>query len=153
MDLDDALEVFDAGDAIDATPAGLSVWLRGHDTGEWPKTYEALRAIGLDRWVIEWLQIVAEKLVSPPPEEVAVVLAFLAALASDTVYAEVTPTSAPLRQSKTVGKRAQAPTSVSQVHAPNVRHAELVARIVAALQGVTATQWPDQLFDLDLAAP
>jgi Ca-activated chloride channel family protein len=139
-------------DEIPASPAGLSAWLRATSRPEWPKSYEALRAIGLDRWVIEWLQLVAEKLVSPPPGETVVVLAFLAALASDAVFPDYTPTSASTRQSKAAAAKAWAPRSVSQAPESDVPHTELVARIVTALQGLTATQWPARFFDLEPVA-
>jgi hypothetical protein len=139
-------------DEIPASPASLSAWLRATSRPEWPKSYEALRAIGLDRWVIEWLQLVAEKLVSPPPGETVVVLAFLAALASDAVFPDYTPTSASTRQSKAAAAKAWAPRSVSQAPESDVPHTELVARIVTALQGLTATQWPARFFDLEPVA-
>jgi len=143
----DDYEVNNAGE----TPLALSNWLRETPETQWPKSYQELRDISLDQWVIEWLEISVAKTFGKGLTEQMVVTSFLRAMANSKLGAsrnDGQQASAGVKGflNRVVGLMATSPSS--QISEPQD---VLAAKIAEVLAGMTDTSWPDTVFSLDSA--
>lgn len=144
-------EVSSESDEIRAgkTPLSLSNWLRSTPELQWPKTYQELRDIALDKWVIEWLEISVERTFGSGLTERIVVASFLRVMASWSL--KVSSGESPGSTARVKGFLSKvvemmAPQQVSKATDPL---GELEARIISALEGTSDTSWPDTVFSLE----
>lgn len=124
------------------TPLGLSEWLCINPVDEWPTTYLELRQIGVGIRVVEWLeQKVATHGTQPLPEQ-AVIEAFLYVMSlSQTYEAFIQDLKGYCKKPEALGAQVHGPLSTGS---DNI-DIPLVEQLSAALNGMTALAWPDQV--------
>jgi Ca-activated chloride channel family protein len=127
------------------TPLGLSEWLRINPVDEWPTTYLELRQIGVGIRIVEWLeQKVATRDTQPLPEQ-AVIEAFLYVMSLPEMYEAFTQSQGLLQSLKHPAHRFTDSLSTSLGMSVSV-DIPLVEQLNAALNGMTALAWPDQIY-------
>ena len=127
----------------------LCEWLRETPEINWPKTYGELREIGVERWVVAWLEIYATRSHPQALTEQAIVRSFLYAMAQRETFEMLSLTN---DGSPSVKGFVETITGLlSAVHGQSVIGVDLnlAEEISKALHGMTANTWPDQLFALD----
>jgi len=131
------------------TPLGVSEWLRLMPVREWPTTYTGLRQMGLGAWMVDWLELAMASTGGSTHSEAKVVEAFLYVMAKREIQESPTRSEGFVGAfNKTVlrlrgafaGGPSVDPSSVDQV---------LVEAMVAVLDAMTLSAWPDQVFALD----
>ena len=141
-------KVQQAGD----TPMALCAWLRSTPESRWPATYDGLRQIGLDRCVVDWLELSMARACDGVLTEQVIVRSFLIVMARketlDTLNA-LSP-SAPGKKGL-MRKLAGLFTAVHGQRRMGVNE-PLVEKMVLALHGITADRWPDTVYALDAQA-
>ncbi len=125
------------------TPLGLTHWLRSHPQLEWPRTYAALRGIGVGMAVLDWLEFV----LADGEDEARVVGCFVEGMAQRELHDALRTTSGMFGRLKALTQR------VRLAAAPEARHADAATESLAArLQGFVSTlqaeAWPDCVFAL-----
>lgn len=132
-----------------ATPMSLCSWLRSTSEINWPATYLELRELGVDRWVVEWLEIdIANKHATSLTEPI-IVRSFLHVMAQRETLEMLTLThDASLGVKGFVKKLTGLFAGVHGESGIGV-DAQLAQEIAAALHGMTAESWPDQVFELN----
>jgi Ca-activated chloride channel family protein len=113
------------------TPLLLSNWLRSIPKSKWPKTYQELRDIALDKRVIEWLEISVEKTFGNGITEKMVVASFLRAMVNIN------------KQASTVKRL------LNRVAGMMTAQDDLESKIMEALQGMSDKSWPDAVLSLE----
>ena len=130
-------------------PMSLCTWLRTTPEISWPSSYVDLRHIGVDRWVVEWLEIVVAAKHVKDVTEPTIVRSFLHAMAQRETFEMLSLSTEKPGGVKGIirsignlffGARADSTIGVDL---------ELSAEISSALQSMTATSWPDQILQLD----
>jgi len=137
------------------TPLGLSQWLRVRPTSQWPTTYSALRKSGLGAWVVDWLELSVAGRDGACRDESAVVRAFVYLMSRRDTRESL---------EKTLGLLQSIQTTVAQIKQlikgdqddasydfPHV-DAALVEIVRRALDGMTALDWPDDVFSMSRTA-
>lgn len=134
---------------VGATPMSLCSWLRSTDEINWPTTYLELRELGVDRWVVEWLEIdIANKHATSVTEPI-IVRSFLHVMAQrETLEMLALTHDASLGVKGFVQKLTSLFAGVHGESGIGV-DAQLAQEIAAALNGMTAESWPDQVFELN----
>ena len=131
------------------TPMFLCEWLRATPEINWPKTYGELREIGVERWVVAWLEIYATRSHPQALTEQAIVRSFLYAMAQRETFEMLSLTNDGSPSVKGFVKTITG--LLSAVHGQSAIGVDLnlAEEISKALHGMTAGTWPDQLFALD----
>ena len=134
-----------AGDS----PIALARWLRSTPVESWPKTYDELLNIGLEKWVVEWLDISISQGSVVATNEKAVVRAFLDAMADDKIFDALNgKTIAPPSVKGLANRVADFFTGKSD-SVLGASDDQLMGKIVRELRGVTPDAWPDQVYSLE----
>lgn len=112
------------------SPAEFSDWLNAHAASSWPKTFDALRNLGLGLSICEWLELE----VGQGWEEAAVVRAFIAVVLS-------------FNFSSNLGfrKAVQTIKGVIQHDKQSAVSPELTVAIRVGMQGMHASKWPEAI--------
>lgn len=134
---------------VGATPMSLCSWLRSTSEIDWPATYLELHELGVDRWVVEWLEIgIANKHTTAVTEPI-IVRSFLHVMAQRETLEMLALTH---HASSGVKGFVQKLTSLfAAVHGDSGIGVDpqLVKEIAVALHGMTAATWPDPMFELN----
>lgn len=138
-------EVNKAGES----PLSLSNWLRSTPESQWPKTYQALREVALDKWVIEWLEISVEKTFGTALTEQIVVEAFLRAMVKLNLHADTGEAQSPSTSVRGLLNKVVGMVASSTVHEVRRTQNVLEGKILAELVGTTDRSWSDAVFALD----
>jgi Ca-activated chloride channel family protein len=112
----------DTEDDPGLTPVGAQAWLQAHAQDRWPRSYAALRDMGLSAWVLEWLEL----RIGAGLDEAHVVQAFCAFMAAQA-----------FDDHRAVPAAASGGPSVA-----------LQERLASELQGLAAGRWPDAVYAL-----
>ena len=130
------------------TPMALCVWLRKMPEINWPTDYQALCQLGVERWVVEWLEIAIAAHYGKVLTEETVVRTFLFVMARRDTFDHLPLTQA--AQVRGNGFVQVVKGIFSTVHGGSETGVEmqLADEIAAALQGMTADLWPDQVYEL-----
>lgn len=131
------------------TPLGLSEWLSITPMAEWPKTYTELRQIGLGAWVVDWLELTVATSDVRSLAEQTVVEAFLYVMSQRDIHESLAKSLGLLHSFKLVAQRLKAlftNSSGSDVASIDV---QLVAAMMANLDGMTADTWPEAVYAMD----
>ena len=125
------------------TPLGLSNWLRRTPHHRWPRTYEALRTLGLDPLVVTWLErVLAEDPQGHWPED-QVVATFLAYLESGLGRRRLAkPNPVTDRFQRLVRSTREVWSRQPTRPARPALDSNLATRLEALLEGMTAGSWP-----------
>jgi Ca-activated chloride channel family protein len=139
------------GEEEGMTPMKLCSWLRATPEINWPTTYLGLLELGLDRWVVEWLEIVvAEKHASSATEQ-TIVRSFLHAMARRETFDMLSHSQDAALNVKGFAQKLTGLFAVVHGESGAGVDVQLADEIAQALQNMTATSWPDQVFELDAA--
>ncbi|RFO94729.1 VWA domain-containing protein [Rhodoferax lacus] len=124
-----------APDDAGISPAELSDWLQAHAQTQWPKTYAALRQLGLGLATCEWLELE----IGNGQNEADVVVAFLAAVLACGLTA-----------GQGIGRAVLAIKTAMRPAKQPVVDARLMALVRSRLQGLQALQWPEAVRNFPL---
>ncbi|WP_295387329.1 VIT domain-containing protein [uncultured Thiodictyon sp.] len=131
------------------TPLALSNWLRKTPRNRWPRTYRELQAIGLAAEVLDWLELVVAFSDPGHWEEETVVTTFLHCLSSDEFHTLLARRGRIADTARAIVQGLQgALAGRPEVKTDGQVDPILAARILTALQGITADHWPDSIFSL-----
>jgi Uncharacterized protein containing a von Willebrand factor type A (vWA) domain len=133
------------------TPLGVSEWLRITPASQWPSTYVGLRQMGLGVGLVDWLELAISTHAGTVHAESKVVETFLYLMSRRDTYESLARSegligvlhSTVLRLREVLaGGPAATPTSVDL---------GLFEAMVAGLDGMTTSAWPDLVFELGSA--
>jgi Ca-activated chloride channel family protein len=134
----------DEGDDQGLTPFGVHDWLRSHAEETWPSTFSSLQAIGVGKWVLEWLELG----LGASMDEGLVVRTFLQVMFEQQLHAS----SGRINLFGVVKRLSQSlrfmPVS-SEERVSNKARVQLAERLVKTLHGVTAERWPDVIYAME----
>ncbi len=121
------------------TPKGLLTYLNSIPQEAWPQTYQALRDLGLEPEVVDWLEeIFASEYSTPLPEKV-VIKAFLCALLEEGVYRRIMKGEGPLQRLRQTLNKAFGRTSRDNETA----HVQPLGDLVAYMTHIEPDAWPE----------
>jgi len=130
------------------TPLGASAWLRITPASEWPSTWQGLRHMGLGVALMEWLELEMASRASAENSVPQVIAAFLYLMSRHDLYEALANSDGMLSNEPfTLGR-------LHEVHAHSLAEAPagvdrgLLQAMVAALDGITTTAWPERVFEL-----
>ena len=148
IDHDDRRYWSEAESYTGLTPLGVSEWLRINPKSEWPKSYSELQQIGLGAWIVDWLELSIAIQGDKSLAEQTVVTAFLSVMSQADLHESLSKSSGLINDCKiTVQQLKTMFTSEASEPLSNV-DVHLVEKIMFALDGMTAEQWPDSVYAL-----
>lgn len=143
--------VAQAGD----TPMTLCEWLRSTPVSRWPATYAGLRQIGLDRDVVDWLELAMAPTCGAGVTEQSVVRSFLMVMARrealDALNA-LPPGEQGIRGEKSLMHKLAGLFTAEHGQRKTNLSGPLEEQMVLALHGMTADRWPDAVYAMDTVA-
>lgn len=129
-------------DGKELTPMELSAWLIATPPEAWPSTYAGLNEIGVSAAVVDWLELI----IGAETDEQTVVAAFLYAMVQRASIGG--PDDASLsRKVKGFIQSWRGRSEAAPILPPSVDLA-LVEKILADLEGTSATAWGDGIYAL-----
>ena len=136
---------------VEITPLSLCSWLRATPEIKWPSSYQDLLDLGVDRWVVEWLEIDIPSQHAKSVTEQVIVRSFLHVIAKDHMFELLSKGSdAPWGVTAMVQKFTGLFAAVHGQNGIGVDE-QLAKEIDTGLHGMTADAWPDQVAALDEA--
>lgn len=136
---------------VDATPLYLCAWLRATPEINWPTSYQGLRDLGVDSWVVEWLEMDISAKHAKGVTEQVIVRTFLHVMAQHEMFDELSESSdTPWGIKGMVQKLTGLFASVHGQSGIGVDE-QLAKEIDAGLYGMTAGEWPDPVVGLNEA--
>ena len=134
---------------VDATPLHLCAWLRATPEINWPSSYQGLRDLGVDRWLVEWLEIDISTKHAKGVTEQIIVRSFLHVMAQREMLEMLSKGNDSSWGIKSmVQKLTGLFTAVHGQSGIGVDE-QLAEEIDAGLYGMTASAWPDLALELD----
>ena len=124
------------------TPLGIHEWLLNTPKRRWPKSLLGLIRIGLDAWVIDWLEQLLTNQDSKLVSESMIVAAFLYVMSQPNLFESTTEAkgwSQRLKDAILQLKNVNTGNATAKYTGVDV---DRVERIIAALAGMTADHWP-----------
>jgi Ca-activated chloride channel homolog len=121
------------------TPKGLLTYLNSIPQEAWPKTYQALRDLGLEPEVVDWLEEIFASEYSIPLYETVVIEAFLCALLEEGIYRRIMRGNGPLQRLRQTLKQVFGRTSRDKETA----HVQPLDDLVAYMQHIEPDAWPE----------
>jgi Ca-activated chloride channel family protein len=133
---------------VSMSPMGLCSWLRSTPELSWPADYQGLCNLGVDRWVVEWLEITIAANCGKAVTEQIVVKTFLFVMARRDTFDQLSLTHAVEASGK--GLLQIVKTIFSTVHGASGTGVDLqlADEIAAALHDMSADLWPEQVYGL-----
>ncbi|SFU95841.1 Ca-activated chloride channel family protein [Paenacidovorax caeni] len=130
------------------TPLGVSEWLRITPASEWPTTYMGLRQMGVGEWLVDWLELEMASHEGTLYAESKVVEAFLYLMSRRDTYESLAQSEGLLGALKSTVLRLRGVFASDPATRPTRVDVALVEAMVAVLDGMTASAWPDRVFSL-----
>lgn len=124
------------------TPLGVCQWLYANGMSGWPTRYMGLQQMGIGDLLVDWLELVMGDRVNAASAETQVVEAFVHVMSSPDVHDS-------LQESTGLHEALRSALQSVAASNPTAMYMELVQAMVAVLQDMTATTWPDQMFSWD----
>jgi Ca-activated chloride channel family protein len=121
------------------TPKGLVTYLTSIPQEAWPRTYKALRDLGLEPEIVDWLEEIFASEYPAPLAEQRVIEAFLRALLDESVYRRIMNGGGPLQRLRQTLKQAVGRTRDPGAASPD----PLVDDLVAYMRDIEADIWPE----------
>ena len=140
-----------ANEEVTFAPLSLSAWLRTTPEIDWPTDYQALAYLGVDRWVVEWLEIVMGENPRQALTEQIIVRTFLFVMASTQIFDKLCSSRPMGRSGKGMLQKVKAMFVKVHGNSGIGIDLQLAERMTAALNDMTADDWPDQVFELAVA--
>ena len=140
-----------AVEKLGVTPLSLCAWLRATPEINWPESFQSLCDLGVDRWVVEWLEIYIPSQHAKSVTEQVIVRTFLHVMAQREMFDELSKgRDTPWGIKGMVQKFTGLFTAVHGQSGIGVDE-QLAKEIDAGLLGMTTDSWPDQVVKLDEA--
>ena len=133
------------------TPLGVSEWLRVTPVSEWPASYMGLRQMGVGEWLVDWLELVVASHQGAVYPEPKVVQAFLYLMSGRDTHESLAKSEGLLGALKSTVLRLRGMFAGDPAERPANIDVALVEAMVAVLDGMTASAWPDRVFSMDAA--
>ena len=130
------------------TPLGVSEWLRITPASQWPSTYVGLRQMGLGVGLVDWLELVMASHAGTVHAESKVVEAFLYLMSRRDTYESLAKSEGLIGALQSTVLRLRELLSATAVATPTTVDLGLVEAMVAGLDGMTTSAWPDLVFEL-----
>jgi len=130
------------------TPLGVCEWLRLTPAAEWPSTYAGLLELGLGAWLVDWLELVVAGHGGAMHAEPNVVAAFLHLMHLPDTHAVLAQPEGMRRLCKAATLRLRAAWAGDPAAQADGIAPALLDAMAAALDGMTASAWPNQVFAL-----
>lgn len=139
----------DSAHYLGLTPLGVSEWLRITPASEWPTTYMGLQQMGLGVWLIDWLKLVMAVHGEKPYAEYKVVEAFLYLMSRRETHESLAKFEGLLGALKSTASRLRGVFAGESVEKSASIDVQLVKAMVAVLEGMTSSEWPNRVLSLD----
>ncbi len=130
------------------TPMGVSEWLRITPMSVWPKSYSELRQIGLGAWIVDWLELSIAIHGDKSLAEQTVVTAFLSVMSQRDLHESLSKSPGFINACKITVRQFKTMFSNKASDMLSNVDVQLVEKIMFALDGMTAEQWPDRVYAL-----
>ena len=114
----------------------------------WPADYQGLRNLGVDRWVVEWLEIAIAANYGKGVTEQIVVKTFLFVMARRDTFDQLSATHAVEVSGKGLLQVVKAIFSTVHGASGTGVDLQLADEIAAALHDMSADVWPEQVYGL-----
>lgn len=130
------------------TPLGVSEWLRITPASEWPTTYMGLGQMGVGEWLVDWLELVMACHQGNLYSEPKVVEAFLHLMSRRATYESLAKSEGLFAAFKSTVLRLRGIFAGNPADRSVSIDVVLVEVMVAVLDGMTASAWPDRVFSM-----
>lgn len=130
------------------TPLGVSEWLRTTPMSGWPTTYQGLRQMGLGAWLVDWLELTMATHGGAVHDEQMVVEAFLYLMSRRETRASLAKSEGLLSAFRFTVQRLRGLFASDPAGKSTRVDRTLVAAMAEALEGMTASAWPDRVLAL-----
>jgi Ca-activated chloride channel family protein len=130
------------------TPLGVSEWLRTTPMSGWPTTYQGLRQMGLGAWLVDWLELSMATHGGAVHDEQTVVEAFLYLMSRRETRASLAKSEGLLSAFRFTVQRLRGLFASDPAGKSTRVDRSLVAAMAEALEGMTASAWPDRVLAL-----
>ena len=130
------------------TPLGVSEWLRITPASQWPSTYVGLQQMGLGVALVDWLELAMASNAGTVHAESKVVEAFLYLMSRRDTYESLAKSEGLIGALQSTVLRLRELLSATAVATPTTVDLGLVEAMVAGLDGMTTSAWPDLVFEL-----
>ena len=130
------------------TPLGVSEWLRITPASQWPSTYVGLQQMGLGVALVDWLELAMASNAGTVHAESKVVEAFLYLMSRRDTYESLAKSEGLIGALQSTVLRLRELLSGTAVATPTSVDLGLVEAMVAGLDGMTTSAWPDLVFEL-----
>ncbi len=130
------------------TPLGVSEWLRTTPMSGWPTTYQGLRQMGLGAWLVDWLELSMATHGGAVHDEQMVVEAFLYLMSRRETRASLAKSEGLLSAFRFTVQRLRGLFASDPAGKSTRVDRTLVAAMAEALEGMTASAWPDRVLAL-----
>ena len=130
------------------TPLGASEWLRITPASQWPTTYVGLRQMGLGVGLVDWLELAMAAQAGTVHDESKVVEAFLHLMSRRETYESLAKSEGLLGALQSTVLRLRELLARSAEEKPASNDLGLFEAMVAGLEGMTTSAWPDRVFEL-----
>lgn len=130
------------------TPLGASEWLRITPASQWPSTYVGLRQMGLGVGLVDWLELAMAAQAGTVHDECKVVEAFLHLMSRRETYESLAKSEGLLGALQSTVLRLRELLARSAEEKPASVDLGLLEAMVAGLEGMTTSAWPDRVFEL-----
>lgn len=134
------------------TPLGVSEWLHITPASQWPSTYVGLRQMGLGVGLVDWLELVMASHAGIVHTESKVVEAFLYLMSRQDTYESLAKLEGLVGALQSTVLRLGEALSGSSAVTPASIDVGLVEAMMAGLDGMTTSTWPDRVFELCCSA-
>ncbi|MFC7459172.1 VIT domain-containing protein [Hydrogenophaga defluvii] len=131
------------------TPIGVSERLRSTPASEWPTTYMGLRLLGVGEWLVDWLELVMASHQGTLYPEPKVVAAFLYLMSRRDTYESLAKSGGVLGAFKSTVQRLRGMFVRDPAASAANIDVVLVEAMVAVLDEMTASAWPDRVLSMD----
>ena len=129
------------------TPLGVSEWLRITPASQWPSTYVGLRQMGLGVGLVDWLELVMASHAGTVHAESKVVEAFLYLMSQRDTYESLAKLEGLFGALQSTVLRLGEALSGSSAAVPASIDVGLVEAMMAGVDGITTSTWPDRVFE------
>ena len=130
------------------TPFGVSEWLRFTPAAQWPSTYVGLRQMGLGVWLVDWLELAMAALGGTVHAESKLVEAFLYLMSRRDTYESLAKSEGLMGALQSTVLRLREVLAGGPAATPTSVDLKLVEAMVAGLDGMTTSAWPDGVFEM-----
>ena len=130
------------------TPLGVSEWLRITPASQWPSTYMGLRQMGLGVGLVDWLELAVASQAGAVHAEAKVVEAFLYLMSRRDTYESLAKSEGLMGALQSTVLRLREVLAGGPAATPTSVDLKLVEAMVAGLDGMTTSTWPDRVFEL-----